>query len=298
MDAAKKYLVFALCREGSRKVVLDVLYGTEAPDTVRRALFWIVKALVTPKDSNAARHVERALSVAGKYAPWEGCSGTYETLVAIFSGTMFENRHPCSRIGNAVVYDSGSNMTLVVAPPAFGDETSANVKPLVSMAVEDGWNVVVHARPRGALADGGSFRACAERARLVFPGTRLCLIGLSIGAYEACKSASPYPLVSVSNVYDVDKYLVWYARAYVAARFGSGMTCVEELRRTEAPTLVIHSLNDPMLSSPDVCREIAMENPNVARLTTPSGGHLGFVDADGRRWAYRVALEFLRSALV
>jgi pimeloyl-ACP methyl ester carboxylesterase len=233
------------------------------------------------------------------------------------------------RVGRTVMFETGpggescnlgdsgepsepGKLLLVVSPPLGGDEGSPNVRALVSAGLSAGWSVAVHSRDKGALFDPVALRECVEAARaLAGRGARTGVVGLSVGAHEACKARLPYPVVSVSNGYDFGEAMRRMhplARARVARRVGKkalgsaspeDLSCVRELLDARAPTLLVNSRNDPLV--PDSCLEIgdaiASEGGRVACVTTHRGGHLGFVGRDGKRWAFEVALGFLESAV-
>lgn len=302
---------------------------------------WIV---VSPRRLHRRRrralraHVEAAIARAGPFCPARRplvlrllgrfLSGVLQTFGAVRRGSTA----PChlttdwsvpglgEGVGRTVLFGElgerreRKNLLVVVAPPIGGDETSPNVRALVSAALSAGWRVAVHSRDRGALFDPGSLRECVEAARaLAGPGVRTGVVGLSVGAHEACKARLPYPLVSVSNGYDLGealKHMHPLARRFVARRTcldadavrgecPDGLSCVRELLDARAPTLLVNSRNDPLV--PDRCLDIgdsiAAGCANVACVTSPSGGHLGFVGRDGKRWAFEIALGFLESAV-
>lgn len=223
-------------------------------------------------------------------------------------------RKQLGELGERIERKERKNLLLVVAPPVGGDERSPNVVALVSAALSAGWRVAVHSRDKEALFDPGALRECVETARaLAGPGSLTGVVGLSVGAHEACKARLPYPLVSVSNGYDLGealKHMHPLARAYVSRRTAKykyterdgapdDLSCVRELLDARAPTLLVNSRNDPLV--PDRCLEIgesiAAGSWNVACVTSPRGGHLGFAGRDGKRWAFEVALGFLESAV-
>jgi predicted alpha/beta-fold hydrolase len=66
-----------------------------------------------------------------------------------------------------------------------------------------------------------------------------------------------------------------------------------------APTLVIHSLDDPFIKMTAETRAKLVANPNVTFIETQHGGHCAFLaQANGYdgRWAERKAVEFIRRA--
>jgi predicted alpha/beta-fold hydrolase len=73
---------------------------------------------------------------------------------------------------------------------------------------------------------------------------------------------------------DADDY---YARS-------SALRLVPSIR---VPTLIIHARDDPLVPCEPLLRPGGAENPHVAKVTPPHGGHVAFVSADkGERfWA-------------
>ena len=205
-------------------------------------------------------------------------------------GSLSELREP---------HERRNRLLLVVSPPVGGDERSPNVRALVSAGLSAGWSVAVHSRDKGSLFD---------------PEALTGVVGLSVGAHEACKARLPYPVVSVSNGYDLGEAMRRMhplARARVARRTAKrlgkaradasreDLSCVLELLDARAPTLLVNSRNDPLVpvSCVEIGEAIAAEGGHVACVTTHQGGHLGFVGRDGKRWAFEVALGFLESAV-
>jgi predicted alpha/beta-fold hydrolase len=260
------------------------------------------------------KHVETALAKAGPHRarPRRFCRfwfGIADTFFAIWRGRSVTLPDFVKNEETVLFRCVPSDRLLVVAPPIRGDERSANVRPLVVAALSRGWSVAVHSRDRKHIFDEHSLRVCVEKARTTTgaAASKTCVVGLSIGAYEACKARLPYPLVSISNGYDLEtakQGLNRFARRYVtrlASSIRSGnLSCVEELLCCSRPTLLINSRNDPVVPKQclDIGDSIAHANPHVASVTTARGGHLGFVGGDGKRWAYDVALEFLQSVTI
>jgi hypothetical protein len=67
-----------------------------------------------------------------------------------------------------------------------------------------------------------------------------------------------------------------------------------------APTLLLHSIDDPFLPAAAVPREAMRDNPWIHPVLTPRGGHVGFVTgslAAPRFWAEASAARFLAVSL-
>lgn len=71
-----------------------------------------------------------------------------------------------------------------------------------------------------------------------------------------------------------------------------GHSAGDKLERVRVPTLIIHAINDPMANAQDVADLMAtVENPNVAAIMLPGGGHLGFAPF-AREYFYSLVLNF------
>ena len=259
------------------------------------------------------KHVEAAVAKAGPGMSRASgfCRflfGIAETLFAIRGGRSVTLPDYAKKEETVLFRCALSDRLLVVAPPILGDERSANVRPLVFEALSRGWSVAVHRRDRKNIFDANSLRVCVENAMSMTgaPASKTCIVGLSIGAYEACKARLPHPLVSISNGYDLEtakkalNRVVWrYASRLIPSTISANLSCVEELLSCSRPTLLINSRNDPIVPKQclDIGDSVAYANPNVASVTTARGGHLGFVDDDGKRWAYEVSMDFLQSVV-
>lgn len=98
--------------------------------------------------------------------------------------------------------------------------------------------------------------------------------------FRAFDDAVTAPLHGYRDVND------YYARA----------SCRPWLAGIRVQTLILHARNDPFMT-PDAI-PCADELSNTVRLElTEGGGHVGFMDAWGRRWMERRCLEWLRERL-
>ena len=70
------------------------------------------------------------------------------------------------------------------------------------------------------------------------------------------------------------------------------------IKHITAPTLIVHSKDDPFIPFAPFERPEVATNPNVALLATDHGGHVGFVsanaDGDKRFWAEVMLVEFVK----
>lgn len=249
--------------------------------------------------------LERAIVSAGP-AAFGSRNGAWETFQAWFDGLFWKRAALSASTPNSEVFlpdAPGTQRVLVVCPPLRAGSASPNVKPLVRMALDRGWTVVVHVRG-AALEDDESLTACVEHARSR-TSEPLGVIGLSVGAFEACKAMiADARVVSISNGYDltlaephipllVHKHVAGIRARRVSEVFGP-LSCVEQISKARSPTLLVNSRNDPLVPvcCVDLGESLARNTALVSSVTTPRGGHVGFVGPEGRRWAYELALEF------
>lgn len=69
------------------------------------------------------------------------------------------------------------------------------------------------------------------------------------------------------------------------------------LTEIAVPTLLVNALDDPFLGPTCYPSAEAATNPRLTLLTPRTGGHVGFLQRDGRYWSEAVAVRFLRAAL-
>ena len=262
-------------------------------------------AIPDPLVRAGTQALERAIVSAGP-APIGSRNGAWDTFAAWFDGIFWKRASMHASTPNAEVFlpdnPPGTPRVLVVCPPLRSGSSAPNVKPLVRMALDRGWTVVVHVRGK-ALEDAESLRTCVDNARI--ENAPLGVIGLSVGAFEACKAMlADARVVSISNGYDltlaepqvpllVHKHVAGVRANKVSDVFGP-LSCVDELAKARSPTLLLNSRNDPLVPACCVAlgESLARNTALVSSVTTPRGGHVGFVGPGGRRWAYELALEF------
>ena len=262
-------------------------------------------AIPDPLVRSGTQALERAIVSAGP-APFGSQNGAWETFAAWFNGVFWRRAALSASTPNAEIFlpDSpGTHRVLVVCPPLRSGSAAPNVKPLVRMALDRGWTVIVHVRGSG-LEDAESLMTCVDHARSR-TSAPLGVIGLSVGAFEACKAMlADARVVSISNGYDltlaepqvpllVHKHVAGVRAERVSDVFGP-LSCVDEIAKARSPTLLVNSRNDPLVPACCVAlgESLARNTALVSSVTTPRGGHVGFVGPGGRRWAYELALEF------
>lgn len=228
-----------------------------------------------------------------------------DTLLGILDGARRRGLTPSYSIacGDVFVPESPSGRYMVVSPTLGGTHRSPNVKPLVREALGRGYTVVVHSRA-GNAPSTVSLALCVDHARAYSPDPP-CVVGLSMGAYEACKLRLVDAVVaSVSNAYDVERALARMnplSRLALRLKLGRagmkrlwGVSCSEEISRAASPTLLVNSLNDPVV--PESCAEmgasLSFSNPLVKSSSYPRGGHVAFLGPRRRRLAFEAAFDF------
>lgn len=73
-------------------------------------------------------------------------------------------------------------------------------------------------------------------------------------------------------------------------------SCGPVLGAIRVPTLLVSSLDDPLVPAHTFPHRMAAESQWLHALPTESGGHLGFIGRDWRAWHPDVVARFLRSA--
>lgn len=96
--------------------------------------------------------------------------------------------------------------------------------------------------------------------------------------------ASDYPLIasalanaSVKTLKDFDNHFTGPLHGFKdAADYYAQSSCLQYLDRISLPSIIISSLDDPLLSDSCYPIDTAQHNPNFNLITTRHGGHVGF----------------------
>lgn len=82
------------------------------------------------------------------------------------------------------------------------------------------------------------------------------------------------------------------ARAYLRLMPYRGLAPEAKLEDARMPVLIVHGVNDPLIDVQPVAEMMScVQNPNVAALVLPGGGHVGFA-AYARPYYYSLLLNF------
>ena len=73
-------------------------------------------------------------------------------------------------------------------------------------------------------------------------------------------------------------------------------SCTSYLRTIHTPTLILHALDDPLMT-PEVVPSAAALGPGVTLVLSATGGHVGFVEGWGRYWLNREIRRFFQSVV-
>jgi uncharacterized protein len=85
----------------------------------------------------------------------------------------------------------------------------------------------------------------------------------------------------LKSIVEVDEYYTAKLHGFASASaYYSYASCGQYLQAIKTPTLVINSLDDPMLCHMPEVEEIALNHEYVSLLLTQRGGHVGFVNND------------------
>jgi dienelactone hydrolase len=76
-----------------------------------------------------------------------------------------------------------------------------------------------------------------------------------------------------------------------------GMPACVDLEQARIPVLIVHASDDPIVPAQDIADLIAtVENPDVAAIMTPRGGHIGFAPY-ASVWYYNLILNYFDPAV-
>jgi hypothetical protein len=111
-----------------------------------------------------------------------------------------------------------------------------------------------------------------------------------------------HQVLNARNVRDFDEALTAPLHGFAGAEdYYRRSSAGQFLAAITVPTLLIHSMDDPIAIAGSIPHEIINANPNVATAFTVSGGHVGFVGGPGpwapTFWAEKTGAEFLASRL-
>lgn len=74
------------------------------------------------------------------------------------------------------------------------------------------------------------------------------------------------------------------------------MSAIDELSRVDVPTVMIHAEDDPFVPSGHYHRDVFKTDPELCRVLTTDGGHVGFFEGRGsRRWLDDTLLTLLHA---
>jgi len=132
-----------------------------------------------------------------------------------------------------------------------------------------------------------SIRPCAERLRTGFSRIyqKRLLDALKDALRRKHAHVAPSPLVNLAAAL-VARDFIEYDEAYTAplagyrdaAEYYTQSSCGRLLRNIRCPTLVVHALDDPFMTT-DIVPALDALSPCVTLEVTQSGGHVGFVSA-------------------
>lgn len=100
-------------------------------------------------------------------------------------------------------------------------------------------------------------------------------------------------LNKLSTIVDVDEYYTAPLHGFAnAVAYYNYASCQNYLEKIETKTLIINSLDDPLLAHPNNVELTLKQHPHVHLLLTKHGGHVGFLLYDFSIYYHRLAHDF------
>lgn len=213
-------------------------------------------------------------------------SGETDDLALVL--THLHRTTPADRLG-ALGFSLGGNVLLKYLGeqgPRAGDKLTA----AVAVSVPYDLGACADRMNRGMARVYARFFLRSLRAKVRAKGSQLaglCQVeeGLKATRVRDFDEALTAPLHGFANADD-------YYRRSSAGQFLASITI---------PTLLIHSMDDPIAVAESIPHEAIAGNPNLSTAFTATGGHVGFVDGPGpwaaSFWAEQRGAEFLATVL-
>lgn len=100
-------------------------------------------------------------------------------------------------------------------------------------------------------------------------------------------------VANVESVWELDDRFTAVRLGYSGAEeFYQKTSAIHTIEQITTPTLLLHAEDDPVVDAA-VFNGIDWDsNPNLFPAMVSSGGHTGFLDANGKRWHEQAAVAF------
>jgi uncharacterized protein len=189
---------------------------------------------------------------------------------------------------------------------ALGFSLGGNV--LLKYLGEQGEKARRHLRAAVAVSVPYDLGACADRMNHGTSRVYATFFLRSLRAKVRAKQAQLAPLCAVDQVLaarrvrDFDEALTAPLHGYASADdYYRRSSAGQFLGAVAIPTLLIHSLDDPIAIAESIDHAAIAANPNISTAFTDTGGHVGFVGGPGpwapTFWAEERGAEFLAKSL-
>lgn len=119
-------------------------------------------------------------------------------------------------------------------------------------------------------------KACRKLTQ--FPGL------LDEARLARCRTIRGYDQLVTAPLHGFRGAMDYYERA----------SCLPYVQAIRKPTLVLSSLDDPLIPTETIPRDLAERSPWVTQNLAEHGGHIGFIGPGGRYWAEDLVMDFLR----
>jgi predicted alpha/beta-fold hydrolase len=266
----------------SKRLTLILVHGLEGSSNSQYMIGNTARALAA--GFNVVRMNMRSCGGTDEICPTIYHSGRSGDVSAVFRSIMEEQKLEAIAL---VGYSMGGNLVLkyageVAAEPPPQLKTVVCVSPLMDLAVS---YAALHER-QNRMYEWHFLRNMIARVR-----RRMAL-------YPAIYGDAKIDEIRSMRLFD-DKIVARYGGFADANDYYESVASSHYAERFSAPTLILHSLDDPFIRLLPKTREALVANPNVTFIETQRGGHCAFLEAakngyDGR-WAERTLLAFLQA---
>jgi uncharacterized protein len=263
----------------SKRLTVVIVHGLEGSSSSLYVLGNTMRALAT--GFNVVRMNMRSCGGTDALSPTIYHSGRSEDVAAVVARVI--ERYQLESIA-LVGYSMGANLVLkyageVASAPPAQLKAVVGVSPLMDLAVS---SAALH-EPQNRIYEWHFLRSMLERVRrraMLYPKI------YSTAGLEKIRSMRLFDehiVARYGGFAGADDYYYSVASSQYAGLF-------------RAPTLILHSLDDPFIRMLSSTRAALIENPHVTFVETQHGGHCAFLAPsknDDGRWAESTLLGFL-----
>ncbi len=266
----------------AKRLTLILVHGLEGSSNSQYMIGNTARALAA--GFNVVRMNMRSCGGTDEICPTIYHSGRSGDVAAVFRKIIEDQKLEAIAL---VGYSMGGNLILkyageVAAAPPPQLKAVVGVSPLMDLAVS---SAALHER-QNRIYEWHFLRNMIARVQR------------RIGLYPAIYSGAEVEKIHTMRLFD-DHIVARYGGFADADDYYERVASSHFAGRLSAPTLILHSMDDPFIRLLPSTRAALMANPNVTYIETERGGHCAFLEAakngyDGR-WAERTLLGFLQA---